>query len=416
MLNACPQCQRTYPIEGTSFCGSDGTRLVPIDSIPAPRDPADPIVGSQVADRYEVRRVIADGGMGRVYEARDLQVHRRVALKVLHADIAAEDVNIERFRREAETSAALRHPHVVEVFDFAESPTMPGRPKGGWYLAMEYLDGEELRAVIDREKPLALPRVLRVVSQLALALDAAHEGGFVHRDLKPDNVFLVRSEDGDIVKLLDFGSVKFTRGQDKGHKLTVMGTTIGSPYYMSPEQARGSGDLDHRADVWAIAVILYESLVGKVPFGGANGPQILFKILGDEPMPPSLASPNAPEELDDVVVKGLTKDPAKRFQTVGALADALGHAFGLEGDHRRWASTAEASLAEAFDARKKAPPPRPATPPPAQATAPESVSVTQPEPVYSLRPQLPTTTPTWVYLAVLVAAVLVALVAVLAIW
>jgi serine/threonine protein kinase len=412
MLNACPRCQRTYPLEGTAFCGSDGTRLVPIDSIPAPRDPADPIVGAQVADRYEVRRVVADGGMGRVYEARDLVSPRRVALKVLHADIASDDVNIERFRREAETSKTLRHPHVVEVYDFAEVPTMPGRPRGGWYLAMEYLDGEELRAVIDRERLLGVPRVIRVVSQLALALDTAHQGGFVHRDLKPDNIFLVRSDDGDVVKLLDFGSVKFTRGQDKGHKLTVMGTTIGSPFYMSPEQAKGAEDLDHRADVWAIAVIIYEALVGKVPFSGNNGPQILFRILGDEPMPPSMASDAAPIEIDDVVVKGLTKNPAQRFQSVGALADALGAAFGLAGDHRRWANTADLELAAELDARKTAaPPPRPATPPP--AAPPVSADNDSSESGASMRPPT-SSTPGWLYAAVGVAAVAVAAVAFLA--
>jgi serine/threonine protein kinase len=410
MLNACPRCQRTYPLEGTAFCGSDGTRLVPIDSIPAPRDPADPIVGSQVAERFEVRRIIADGGMGRVYEARDLQTPRRVALKVLHPDIASDDVNLERFRREAETSKTLRHPHVVEVYDFAEAPSMPGRPRGGWYLAMEYLDGEELRAVIDRERLLGVPRVIRVVSQLALALDTAHQGGFVHRDLKPDNIFLVRSESGDVVKLLDFGSVKFTRGQDKGHKLTVMGTTIGSPFYMSPEQAKGAEDLDHRADVWAIAVIIYEALVGKVPFGGGNGPQILFRILGDEPMPPSMASDAAPMEIDDVVVKGLTKDPSRRYQSVGALADALGAAFGLQGDHRRWADLAEADLAAELDAHKAAaPPPRPATPPP----APPGDDPGAPPNVSSLRPPA-ASTPGWIYAAVGLAAVAVLLVAFLA--
>lgn len=410
MLNACPRCQRTFPQEGSAFCPSDGTRLVPIASIPAPQDPADPIVGSRIADRFEIRRVIADGGMGRVYEARDVRDERRVALKILHADIASDEVNIERFRREASTSNAVRHDHIVDVLDFAHAAQMPGRPQGGWYLAMEYLDGEELRAVIDRERILALPRMIRIVSQLALALDAAHAQGFVHRDLKPDNVFLVRSADGDVVKLLDFGSVKFTRGQDKGHKLTVMGTTIGSPFYMSPEQAKGAEDLDHRADVWAIAVILYEALVGRVPFNGANGPQILFRIIGDEPMPPSLANDAAPTELDDVLVKGLTKDPSKRFSSVGALADALGRAFGLEGGHARWAATSEAQLDAEISERRRAPTPRPATPPPAVSPSPDTPAPTLSDPPIPLV----TRTPTWVYAGVGVAALLVLVVAFLA--
>ncbi len=345
MLNACPRCQRTFPSEDGNFCPADATRLVPMDSIPVPKDPSDPVIGAAIAGKYEVRRTIADGGMGRVYEARDLRTQRRVAIKILHREVAEDDVNIERFRREFSTSRELDHAHIVDVMDFAGDAVLPGQPGQGWYLVMEYLDGEELRAVLSRQKVLPLPRVIRVVSQVALGLDPAHRRGFVHRDMKPDNVFLVRTHDGDLVKILDFGSVKFTRGQDKGHKLTVLGTTIGSPFYMSPEQAQGLADLDHRADVWAVAVIVYEMLVGKVPFTGPNGPQILFKILGDEPMLPSLASDSAPPQLDDVLFRGLQKKPAARFQTVGELADALGHAFGLQGDHTVWAHTSETDLA-----------------------------------------------------------------------
>jgi serine/threonine-protein kinase len=206
--------------------------------------------------------------------------------------------------------------------------------------------------------------------------------------------------------------VKFTRGQDKGHKLTVMGTTIGSPFYMSPEQAKGAEDLDHRADVWAIAVIIYEALVGKVPFGGNNGPQILFRILGDEPMPPSMASDAAPMEIDDVVVKGLMKNPAQRFHSVGALADALGACFGLQGDHRRWANTADVELATELDVRKAAAPaPRPATPPP--AATPTPIDRSAEDTSSSMRPPT-TSTPRWLYAAVGAAAVAVLVVALLA--
>jgi serine/threonine protein kinase len=157
-------------------------------------------------------------------------------------------------------------------------------------------------------------------------------------------------------------------------------------------------------------VIIYEALVGKVPFGGGNGPQILFRILGDEPMPPSMASDAAPMEIDDVVVKGLTKDPSRRYQSVGALADALGAAFGLQGDHRRWADLAEADLAAELDAHKAAaPPPRPATPPP----APPGDDPGAPPNVSSLRPPA-ASTPGWIYAAVGLAAVAVLLVAFLA--
>ena len=349
LLVACPKCQRTFPAEGSTFCPNDGGRLAPIEAVRLSTDPKDPLVGSLVAGRYEIRRIIANGGMGRVYEARDQQLQDRVAIKILHADVAEDDINIERFRREAMTSQELQHDNVVRVMDFASVAGLPGRAGMSWYLVMEYLDGEELRHLLTRDKTVAIPRVLRIVSQLALALDSAHARGFVHRDLKPDNVFLVRGPDGDRVKLLDFGSVKFTKGQDRGQKLTVMGTTIGSPFYMSPEQAQGLPDLDHRTDVWAVAVIVYEMTVGKVPFFATNGAQILFKILGDEALPPTFANDAAPPQLDDLMQTALRKSADERFQSVGEFARALGAAFRLRGDASQWAMMSEDAIAAALD-------------------------------------------------------------------
>ncbi len=357
MLNACPKCQRTFPAEDAGFCPVDATKLVPVESLPLAKDANDPFVGHTIVGKYELRRVVADGGMGRVYEARQLPEQRRIAVKILHADVAEDPVNIERFRREAETSRALDHTHIVDVIDFAQEVPAPGRAGGAWYLAMEYLDGEELRALIDREKIIPMPRVVRMMSQAAIALDGAHASGAVHRDMKPDNIFLVRSGVGDLVKILDFGSVKFTKGQDRGQKLTVMGTTIGSPFYMSPEQAQGLPDLDHRADVWALGAILYEMTVGKVPFQAPSGPQILFKILSDEPMPPTFAKDDAPPQLDDIVTKALAKKRDLRYQSCSALADALGHAFGLQGTHRDWAVTSERDLEKKMHAASAAPSP-----------------------------------------------------------
>ncbi len=355
MLNACPQCQRTFPNEGSAFCPADGAALKPIQDVPLAKDPDDPLVGYTLADRFEIRRVIAEGSMGRVYEARELKGERRVAVKVLHPQVAEDQVNIERFRREAETSRQLEHTYIVDVFDFASVPGVPGRASRTWFLAMEYLDGEELREVLQREKTLSLATTIRIVSQIALALAPAHAAGLVHRDMKPDNVFIVRDGDDLRVKLLDFGSVKFTRGQDRGHKLTVLGTTIGSPYYMAPEQAQGDPDLDHRADVWAVNAILYEALVGRVPFKGSNGPQILFRILSDDPEPPTFVNESLPARLDDVLMKGFRKKPAERFQTIGQLADALGHALGLQGSHVEWAVTPTSELLKQLPG-SKAPP------------------------------------------------------------
>ena len=426
MLVACPKCQRTYPAEGSTFCPHDGERLLSIDEVTPVRDPKDPLVTCTVAGRYELRRVIANGGMGRVYEARELTQQQRVAIKILHADVAEDDVNIERFRREATTSQALDHPHVVRVMDFASTAGLPGRPGQSWYLVMEYLDGEELRHVLTRDTTVPVHRGVRIVSQLALALDSAHARGFVHRDLKPDNVFLVRGADGDTVKLLDFGSVKFTKGQDRGQKLTVMGTTIGSPFYMSPEQAQGSPDLDQRTDVWAVAVIVYEMFVGKVPFHAPNGAQILFKILGDEPMPPTFANDQAPPQLDDLLHRALRKDPAHRFQHAGEFAAALGHAFGLTGTPAEWSVMSEhalhdalaaahaASLVPAAPAPAPVPPPPPMTPsiasPDAWRLEGPYVAPTGYGPTPSMRPPVHRT-PAWVYAAAALGALALAAVA-----
>src|SRR5690606_31722257 len=199
--------------------------------------------------------VVADGGMGRVYEALDMQQRRSVALKVLHQDIVRDDVSVERFKREFEVSALLPHDHIVEVIDF--QPTTDG----SYALMMEFLYGEELRATLKRESVLPPARIVRMFSQVAIGLDEAHARKMVHRDLKPDNVFLCQTAEGDVVKILDFGSLKDKT--DNAKKLTVMGTTIGSPYYMAPEQAQGLDTLDLRADVWALAAILYECVTGE---------------------------------------------------------------------------------------------------------------------------------------------------------
>jgi serine/threonine-protein kinase len=185
-----------------------------------------------------------------------------------------------------------------------------------------------------------------MVSQIALGLDEAHASKLVHRDLKPDNIFLCQTVEGDIVKILDFGSVKDKT--DNAKKLTVMGTTIGSPYYMAPEQAQGLDTLDQRADVWALAAIFYECVAGRVPFTGPNGPTILLEILTKEPMLVSQAGRGqqfpVPPTLDRVLLQAFRKSPAERIASVGALADAIGAAYGLQGGHRDWAITSQNEL------------------------------------------------------------------------
>lgn len=361
-MKACPLCGRLYP-DDAGFCPVDGAQLSSATQVPVLADDQDARIGQLLCNRYQVRRVVADGGMGRVYEALDMQERRNVALKVLHPDVAGDQVAVERFKREFEVSKLLPHDHIVEVLDF--QPTNDG----SFALVMEYLYGEELRATLKRESTISPARMVRMLSQVALGLDGAHEKKLVHRDLKPDNLFLCQTSEGDTVKLLDFGSVK-----DKGEsakKLTVLGTTIGSPFYMAPEQAQGLETLDHRADVWALAAIIYESVVGSVPFMGVNGPSILLEILTKEPTPPSQAAQGSkypvPPSLDRVMTHAFKKQAGQRIGSVGALADAVGAAYGLTGNHHEWAKASEADLTARISAKlpelmaAAASPPKPAS-------------------------------------------------------
>jgi serine/threonine protein kinase len=338
-MKTCSACHRLFPEDG-AFCPIDGQPLASTAEAALPKDPEDKRVGCTLCDgRYQIWRRVADGGMGRVYQALDLQGGRSVALKILHTDVAQDAVAVERFKREFEVSAALPHDHIVEVLAFEHTEDQ------SYALVMEYLEGEELRMLLKREKVLPAERVIRMVAQVALGLEGAHARQVVHRDLKPDNLFLCGTRDGDLTKILDFGSVRDNSANAK--KLTVMGTTIGSPFYMSPEQAQGLASLDHRADVWSMAAIAYECLTGKLPFVGTNGPAILLAILSHDPSPPSVAGADhkVPPTLDAVIEEALTKDPSIRIDSVGALADRVGRAYGLEGTHHDWAKIPQAELA-----------------------------------------------------------------------
>jgi serine/threonine protein kinase len=339
-MKSCPICQRVFP-DDAGFCPADGTPLSAASMAPVAPSAEDQRIGARVCGRYEIRRVVADGGMGRVYEGIDKQTNSRIAVKVLHKDVAQDEVAVERFKREYEISALLPHEHIVHVLDFQRDAS-----QATWLLVMEFLDGEELRYVLKRERVLAPARLVRMLSQVAIGLDGAHARSFIHRDLKPDNLFLCGTREGDIVKVLDFGSVKDRSGNRK--KLTVLGTTIGSPYYMSPEQAQGLDTIDGRADVFALAAVTYECVTGEVPFGGNNGPSILLAIMTKDPTPVSERARGAkypvPPGLDAVLEEGLAKNQNIRTRTVGALADAVGRAYGLSGDHSTWAMLPQIDL------------------------------------------------------------------------
>ncbi len=338
----CPNCGTSFPDE-VFFCGNDGTITIQ-EQTPGEEDAR---LGQQLGNYVVVARV-ADGAMGRVYEGRHTESKQRVAIKVLHADVATDEVAVERFRREYETAEQLRHPNVIKVIEFGTTP------EGSHFMTMEYLEGEELGHRVRSTGAQPLPSIVRVICQAALALDFAHSFGVIHRDLKPDNIFLCRSPEGDIVRLLDFGSVKLQ--VEMGPKLTAFGTTLGSPYYMSPEQAMGKQDVDHRTDVFALAAILYEMLTGKIAFEGSSIAEILMKIVSGNPDPVTALKPGLPPSLDDVVEKGIRKEKERRWASAGALADALCTALGLDGDHKKWANAPTAVLEQAVVSATPAPP------------------------------------------------------------
>jgi serine/threonine-protein kinase len=329
----------------------------------------DPRLGKQLGGYIVVARV-ADGAMGRVYEGRHPETRARVAVKVLHEHIARDRVAVERFKREYEAAHEMKNPYIVHVLEFGETNDR------SWYLTMEYLQGQELAKALSNHQPIAKPRIVRTICQLASALEHAHSYGFIHRDLKPDNIFLCNTVTGTQVRVLDFGSVKLQ--METGAKLTALGTTLGSPYYMSPEQATGASDVDQRSDVFATGAILYEMLTGKVAFDAPSVALILMKILNHRPVAPSTLNPASNPAIDAVVDKALHKDKQQRYASARELAEALLVACGVTGTVDEWAERPEADLASVLASAR---PPALLSPPAASAqpaaAAPASATAAQ---------------------------------------
>jgi len=329
----CAGCKHSYA-DSALFCPNCGT--------PKAREPIvqDALVGKVLGERFQVIEQLGQGGSGTIYRAEHVTLRRRVAIKVLHNELSRDDLAVERFRREATTVAEIDNEHIVEIHDFGRTPD------GRLYLAMELLEGETLDAVLLKEKQLSVERAADILIQVGEALMEAHAIGYVHRDLRPRNIYLaVRRGKANYVKLLDFGLAKLVE-TDAQAASTSLGMTFGDPRYMSPEQARGDR-IDRRADIYQLGCIAYEMLTGGPPFTGNRVFDILSKQVTEVPQPLPTRRPGVPLWMEASVAKMLAKDPENRFATTTRMVEAL----------RRGLETGEVMEDEIARRRESIPPP-----------------------------------------------------------
>ncbi|HEX9582143.1 MAG TPA: serine/threonine-protein kinase, partial [Gemmatimonadales bacterium] len=280
------------------------------------------LVTAALADHYAVERELGAGGMATVYLARDLKHGRLVAVKVLHPDLAAS-LGAERFLREIQITAKLSHPHILPLYD-------SGAAGGFLYYVMPFVEGESLAARVEREKQLPIRDAVEITREVAQALAHAHSMGLVHRDIKPDNILL----SGGHAVIADFG---IARALDVagGEKLTQTGMAVGTPAYMSPEQASGDVEVDGRADLYSLGCLLYEMLVGQIPFTGPTAMAIMARHTMDNVPPPTIMRQAIPDELEDVIMTAMAKSAADRYRTGTEMADALANVDTQTAMHRR---------------------------------------------------------------------------------
>jgi serine/threonine-protein kinase len=265
------------------------------------------LVGAVLENAYRITRLVGEGGMGAVYEAVQLRLNKRVAVKVMARDLSANREALARFHREAEITSHLGHPHLVTVIDFGTAAS--GEP----YLVMEYLDGTDLDHRIRQQGRLPLETAVHITKQVASALSAAHDRGIVHRDLKPANVFLLQATgESDFVKILDFGISKMKAARTQ---LTNASAVMGTPNYMAPEQATGAvDDIDPRTDEWSLACIVWEMLSGRGPFAADDVSALLYQVIHLDPQPLAKRAPNLPPGVEPVLRRALSKRMARMSQ------------------------------------------------------------------------------------------------------
>jgi serine/threonine protein kinase len=285
---------------------------------------ADMLVGTVVANRYKLLHRIGEGAMGWVFLGEHVEIGKKVAVKVLRPSLCRLPEATSRFKREARAATQVGSRHIVDVTDFGTTDN------GSVFFVMEHLEGEDLSSTLKKEKFLPWPRVLHILDQLCDALQAAHDQGIIHRDVKPANFYRATvGNDTDFIKILDFGIARLVNPQDS--IVTQTGVVMGTPDFMAPEQAMGK-HVDHRADVYSLGASAYALLTGRPPFEGANEYDVIYKQLNDEAAPPSEVAPVAamvPRWLDQVILKALRKDPDDRYASMREMAAALREAQAL---------------------------------------------------------------------------------------
>jgi eukaryotic-like serine/threonine-protein kinase len=314
-MKQCPKCGVEYS-DATTLCPNDGVALETTD---------DALIGTLLAGKYRIDSRLNEGGMGSVYKGTHVMMDKTVAIKVLRPSLAADEKIVARFSREARAASRISHPNAISVTDIGEDEN------GIVFLVMEYLSGKTLKQVIRDEGPLPLPRIVEITRQIGDALAAAHAQGVVHRDLKSDNIMLLDTTTvGDYAKVLDFGIAKINEPDGKfDGGLTAPNLVIGTPQYMSPEQCSQDSEIDHRTDIYSLGVILYEMLVGHVPFSGDSATMVMMKHL-QEPVPSVLEERNdVPPPIARVVARAMAKVPGNRYQTIPELIEDLTIASGM---------------------------------------------------------------------------------------
>ncbi len=386
-MKSCPTCHAAYPAN-VAFCPHDGTPLV---------EAGEWAEGTVIRGKYRILAKVGHGGMGTVYKALHLSFHNIRALKVMSVELASDPSFVKRFMQEAVITWKLQHPNAVRVDDIDEAED--GRP----FIVMEFIEGRSLRKVIEEEGPLPVPRVCRIAKQVAAALDAAHWLGLIHRDIKPDNIVLVETPQGEQAKVLDFGIAKVKEARlSAGTALTKPGVLIGTPPYMSPEQAIGkAGDeLDGRADIYSLGVVTYQMLTDRLPVEADTTLELLLGLMHEPPIPIRVRRPDLeiPEPVANVVMRCLEKKRELRPPTAQALIEDLNRAESVgaglpipSGLAPGRQVTTPAAKPELQPPEAPSPPPRPAPiqigagPRPVPASAPKVERVAKPSPPVRFR-------------------------------